>query len=256
MNHLRELLETKASNWYATANLTGALPRKIESRDVPILQNQVRTFGSRAMSFWLDDVTETKGMTVIPELCRLPFDACWFEWTGKDIGAVTYGVLVFAVKEKIRVIAFARVKKNWCLLFLREYETLSRPWFEKPDECGDERKPEAFMYIICSFLSALHCSNIKREEHAPEAKLQQSRASRGKAPLFSYWTLQLDGKSERGEDKGGTHASPRLHLRRGHPRQYAPDKWTWVQACAVGNKALGMVHKDYTAGPALLVPAR
>ncbi len=44
---------------------------------------------------------------------------------------------------------------------------------------------------------------------------------------------------------GGTHASPRLHLRRGHPRQYAPGKYCWVQPCVVGNKAAGMVHKDY-----------
>jgi hypothetical protein len=105
-----------------------------------------------------------------------------------------------------------------------------------------------------SFLSALHCCNVKQEEHHPDAKLNKARAKRGKAPLFSYWTLQLDGKTERGNDHGGTHASPRVHLRRGHPRQYTPGKWTWVQPHAVGNKAAGMVHKDYAAGPGLVSP--
>lgn len=111
-------------------------------------------------------------------------------------------------------------------------------------------------YGVKAFLSALHCSNVRRQEHAPDVKLQKARARRGKAPLFSYWTLQLDGKSDRGADHGGTHASPRVHLRRGHPRQYAPGKWTWVQAHAVGNRAAGIVHKDYSAGPAPVAAAR
>jgi hypothetical protein len=44
---------------------------------------------------------------------------------------------------------------------------------------------------------------------------------------------------------GGAHASPRLHLRRGHARQFAPGKWTWVRDCAVGNKVAGVISKDY-----------
>jgi len=43
----------------------------------------------------------------------------------------------------------------------------------------------------------------------------------------------------------GTHASPALHLRRGHARQYSPGLYTWVQPCIVGNKKDGLVHKDY-----------
>jgi hypothetical protein len=100
--------------------------------------------------------------------------------------------------------------------------------------------------VMAAFLSALNCTNIKRVEHRPDAKLQKARAKRGKQPLFSYWTLELDlSRAESSESLGGTHASPRLHLRRGHPRQYAPGKFTWVQPCAVGNKKAGMVHKDY-----------
>jgi hypothetical protein len=101
---------------------------------------------------------------------------------------------------------------------------------------------------VTRFLSALNCININRIEHKPSEKLQKARAKRGKQPLFSYWTLEIDLPKSRaaGEDYGGTHASPRVHLRRGHPRKYAPGKYCWVQPHVVGNKAAGMVHKDYS----------
>lgn len=46
--------------------------------------------------------------------------------------------------------------------------------------------------------------------------------------------------------KGGTHASPRWHKRRGYWRTLRKSgKVVWVQACEVGNKSNGMVYKDY-----------
>lgn len=103
--------------------------------------------------------------------------------------------------------------------------------------------------ILLRFLTALNCCNVRRTEHKPDTALQKARAKRGKQPLFSYWTLDIDldhAQTDR-ESMGGTHASPRLHLRRGHARQYAEGKYCWVQPHVVGNKKLGMVHKDYRA---------
>lgn len=100
----------------------------------------------------------------------------------------------------------------------------------------------------------MNCTNVGRQEHKPDAALQKARAKRGKQPLFSYWTLELNGRDGgAAQSFGGTHASPRVHLRRGHPRQYAPGKWTWVQPHAVGNRELGMVHKDYVIGKEMVV---
>ena len=45
--------------------------------------------------------------------------------------------------------------------------------------------------------------------------------------------------------KGGTHASPRWHKRRGYWRRTKLGKVVWVQACEVGKKSDGMVYKDY-----------
>jgi hypothetical protein len=50
------------------------------------------------------------------------------------------------------------------------------------------------------------------------------------------------------EPQGGTHASPRWHVRRGHWRQLADGRRVFVRACEVGDPELGGVVKDYIIG--------
>lgn len=45
--------------------------------------------------------------------------------------------------------------------------------------------------------------------------------------------------------KGGTHASPRWHMRRGHWRNYKSGKRVWVEQMEVGDKSKGVIVKDY-----------
>jgi hypothetical protein len=49
-------------------------------------------------------------------------------------------------------------------------------------------------------------------------------------------------------DLGGSHASPRWHLRRGHWRQLADGRRVFVRQCEVGDPARGGVVKDYAVG--------
>lgn len=46
--------------------------------------------------------------------------------------------------------------------------------------------------------------------------------------------------------QGGSHASPRWHIRRGHWRQLADGRRVFVRACEVGDPARGGIVKDYT----------
>lgn len=76
--------------------------------------------------------------------------------------------------------------------------------------------------------------------------MNMKREKKGKQPIFSYKVLVVDPgntKSVRGGGKG-THASPRVHLRRGHIRRL-PKGNIWVNAAVVGDKSKGMVVKDY-----------
>lgn len=185
---------------------------------------------------------------------ELPYVSCWFET------AMSSGVII-GISARVHdggdivCSVFIRhgLPKIWSYQFAFQCRSLVD---EKLYSTGIDVNKDRISLIkdvrefLVVFLQALNCKNIVKKENKPDEKLQKARAKRGKKPLFSYWTLELtDSKSEQGQSLGGSHVSPRLHLRRGHPRQFKPGEWTWVQPCVVGNKKLGMVHKDYKFVP-------
>lgn len=256
MNHLRDLIEQINKG---AVRMPGSDLNPLNAKAVFIAK--VLQMAEQAQCFWLGDLDNengVRGLAPIPELARLPFQTVWFEG---DVVLPDAG---------IRCIAGLLMRENSdgqmvCIQAIRAKETWHIPWFafdicvSKHDFAfkswpGDEilvNSVRIWLYTAMAFCSALNCTNVYRQEHTPSEKLQKARARRGKAPLFSYWTLVLNGGRGESRDLGGTHASPRVHLRRGHARQYAPGKWTWVQPHAVGNPSAGMVHKDYVVGPGL-----
>lgn len=93
----------------------------------------------------------------------------------------------------------------------------------------------------------------------PACKLETQRESRLKAKIgakkakpkafYDVHRVVIDRTTNvqtPSEPKGGTHASPRWHKRRGYWRHMKKSgKVVWVQACEVGKKSNGMVYKDY-----------
>lgn len=242
MNRLRDLLDAPSI----------ALPDEIDDQ---VWQNdigkRVRLEAANAMCFWMGDVQEISKLTLLPEICVLPFDNCWFEADLQhETESMVMGLLTARKADHTMLYGFVRVRQDWKFVQAMQMECFNGKPLRWSKPGGSTFACMNFIRrYVGQFLSALHCVNVSRQCHLPSEKLQKARAKRGKAPLFSYWTLQLGPKNERGEALGGTHASPRVHLRRGHPRQYAPGKYTWVQPHAVGHRELGMVHKDYSAGP-------
>jgi hypothetical protein len=71
---------------------------------------------------------------------------------------------------------------------------------------------------------------------------------RGKRRVLDYEYYELVLKPEAPEPapyQGGTHASPRLHERRGHWRHLRSGKRVWVRNCLVGDPNRGVIEKDY-----------
>jgi hypothetical protein len=66
-----------------------------------------------------------------------------------------------------------------------------------------------------------------------------------KAPTYDWKTVYIEPSKSRSESKVGTHASPRLHDRRGHLRRLKSGRNVWVKACKVGDAAKGAVWHDY-----------
>lgn len=247
MNHLRQMLDEDPMEFL--------IPHAMLDRVAGLVIEDAKRHGERAMCFDCGDVLDTEGLKIIPELCIPPYDVSWFEFQCIDPDREwLIAVLIVVTPELTRLTGFKKSRGTWELRYaaeLAQFNASEMRVFPADELVVEEVR--ALRARLAGFLSAMHCSNVGKAEHKPEAKLQKAREKRGKQPLFSYWTLQLDARADGGgEGMGGTHAGPRLHLRRGHPRQYAQGKWTWVQACVVGNKAAGMVHKDYVAGPSLL----
>jgi len=92
--------------------------------------------------------------------------------------------------------------------------------------------------------AALACANVTTEVIRPT---REARAAKPASTLFDYHVLMIDPGKERhpSEDLGGTHASPRTHLRRGHIRRLAWGSRIWVNSCVVNPSATGTVNKDY-----------
>ncbi|CCK81223.1 hypothetical protein [Desulfobacula toluolica] len=104
-------------------------------------------------------------------------------------------------------------------------------------------------------LMLLNCKNVVTEDNHPPAKLNKKRKKKGKQELFVYKTLKLvlPSKSENKSGTGDSGIKMKIHLCRGHFKNYTKDsplfgKYTglyWWQPHVRGNKSEGMVVKDY-----------
>lgn len=248
-NHLRELLESHEIG-------AGECPPYDMETRVKIAFKQVNESAKRAVCFYLGDsrdIAEIDSPNLSGITINLPFETCWFEFDVclANRPPIVFGVMADAAKPvEASLAVFARINRQWNYLFTGLTQNNMRSM--TADDNMEGTLPEFYrlvLCVMCTTLCAMKCVNIERVEHAPNGKLQKARAKRGKKPLFSFWTLELaipNAKKERNKC-GGTHSSPRLHLRRGHVREYLPGLFCWVQPHAVGNKKLGVVHKDYAA---------
>lgn len=99
--------------------------------------------------------------------------------------------------------------------------------------------------VYMDFCLAMSQYETEIVDQRPDAQVQRLRRLRGKKPLMTYKVITITGKRKVSkEGKGGTHASPVTHLRRGHWRHYKSGKRSWVAAALVNGKD-GMVVKDY-----------
>lgn len=104
----------------------------------------------------------------------------------------------------------------------------------------------AFRMAVSIILKLTKASSGYRPTAQPTF-INRKRKAKGKQPLtFDWTTVEIGPLKSKTEPKGGTHASPRLHDRRGHWRTYkATGKRGWVRDCKVGDSSLGVVFHDY-----------
>jgi|ERR1035437_910649 hypothetical protein len=99
------------------------------------------------------------------------------------------------------------------------------------------------MRLFIAFINSSEKVSYKEKSNNPYTIPQVVKS---KKPLWEYKLLSLKQiKKESSDFLGGTHASPRYHLRRGHWRTLSSGKEVYIDPMEVGDKSKGLIEKDY-----------
>jgi hypothetical protein len=113
---------------------------------------------------------------------------------------------------------------------------------------GDDWERHAYVDMadessaLLSLIEALTCKNVGFE--ALPVKKNKGAQARGALPYDEYHTLIIKKNYRSPDDLGGTHRSPREHLRRGHIRRL-PHGNVWINSTIVNVGNHGKIHKMY-----------
>lgn len=120
---------------------------------------------------------------------------------------------------------------------------------DDPEKTVLDLRIERFLWLTTIFqcVGLLSSKGVASEVVAAPTYLNKKREQKKLAPIFSYRLLTINPQDvvEAQGVARGTHASPRLHWRRGHIRKLGEDRHTIVRPCLVGSIERGYVAKDY-----------
>lgn len=119
-----------------------------------------------------------------------------------------------------------------------------------------ERNTALKSTIVALYMMTLSKNSFYMSVPTPEeAATNRKRISKGKKPLIEFKTAIIEGKKTlMSSTPHGTHASPRLHWRRGHWRTMSKSgKKTWIAPMEVGDEENGRIIKTYAIGKYSLV---
>lgn len=110
-----------------------------------------------------------------------------------------------------------------------------------------KRNLVAVYSLTLSAYKVMSCCNIYKEKEEAPAKLNKKRAKKGKPLIDEYYTLSIGRVNSKGECvpiEGESKGTRKLHFCRGFVR-HLKTKDTWVRGYWRGNKAKGIIIKDY-----------
>ncbi|WP_373504654.1 hypothetical protein [Aestuariivirga sp.] len=121
--------------------------------------------------------------------------------------------------------------------------------FANPRHVHEDAAVELFAYVSAGmYVRALNILAMSPEIHSASLPLPGRRKCEKAGVTGWVWhTVSIDPSklTVRGPGQGGTHASPRWHIRRGHWRNLAGGRRVFVRECEVGDMSRGGVVKDY-----------
>lgn len=214
-------------------------------------------------STFCDALVKTASEAFHEDMLPLPFDVVLFNFgaCGNNDGIMFCDFVVksddgFTVQEIFRVggkwlimpwVASIHIGEN-----LNEGGSTIHNLEFASDHKLEKRNFDQASYSTQRVLQALVCLETKYvrliDQDAPD-KLNKAREKRGASPISGHKivTIDMDSAEVGISDRGGTHASPRLHWRRGHVRHLAGGIKTKVKPCLVGDPTAARVSQEWRA---------
>lgn len=197
---------------------------------------------------WFDMGTLDRwGFDLAVQGMRLPFEKCGVVMICGNSGEAALMILTQADEDVILVSLHSLRSANrlpMYALYLGSKNELIAAKIEGEDDLPSKEKLGPSVGLVAEFLRAT--SKVGYRASPKASPTNARRAAKGKPPLsYSWHTVTIGPVDAKCDPKGGTHASPRQHQRRGHFRTLADGRRVWVRDCTVGDATLGTVWKDY-----------
>lgn len=217
----------------------------------PLIQEAVKLAPEPESAMWFDvgQMVNIEQDQKVPAdiLINLPFNRTGLAgldpagnkftlWLTKGNGSITVAGAVINSKKFIEPYAYVLNDQQDGWKIYRK---------NKVDSNLEEIKPIHRMLLAC--MIKLNKASTGFRATPQNTFINKKRQAKGKPALtFDWHTVEITPPQEKAPYQGGTHASPRLHDRRGHWRYIKKsNKQVWVLPCKVGDASKGVVFKDY-----------
>jgi hypothetical protein len=188
---------------------------------------------------------------IMGEPLQLPHPAVVFEVKDRHPERTSLRVYARPFEDRVEAVFVYKDKRRRQWSDCMAHAVFAKPGWSNVTANPEVTQEEAAIYnevvasIVWRALTILaHAGDVKERKITPALRRKYAKAGvRG-------WTwhqiiIDLDRARAKHTALGGTHASPRWHIRRGHWRRLANGRRIFINQCQVGDSAHGGVVKDY-----------
>lgn len=220
----------------------------------PLIAEMVKIAPDPEICHWFDASAIAPGQMVNLDVVNdtpLPFDKCAV--VGID-GDAKWLILLSQMRNVVAFVGWTmhqnRYEKHPAFTYLRTERGIELHHLNDDGDHPDREIVRGLLATVGAWLKSLDAGTATHIPTARKSLINSKRAAKGLGPiLFDWHTVSIEPVAAKSPHQGGTHASPRLHDRRGHWRKHPSGRRVWVKPCKVGDASKGVVFKDYEVKP-------